>query len=697
MAKTRYESKKPAHQVKPNHSQPPIGSVAVFEWETFSPLADFSDKSLSEVFKRISRDIIERPYHYDAHRAFDAQGANKKYNFTSADNSKPPEKVQGVAVYKQNHGTGHAIRQMIYTDALIDKIAQDGNPKGQAIAQKINNNPEIKSILKIAAYCKRIGRTFDHEHDNHLPGQPTIYSKRSADMFAQMATELGYSKDLIDIVRDGMLEPTSKDPAVLNSYKSVGGIDGKDLRYFSENILMSAHMADLSRIFKVATKYLETSLKFYFGPEQLKTAAKELTEMGCTANAMTGNGVAVQEEGIKHQQKSIDGKKLVEVVNNIDKTIEELSKLKLGAPLEAVVAPVKPVAQAQQVPVTPNPPSKAGVIPFRVDFLKVENGKKTPVTDEEQARVILAEVDRLHKLGAKTVGITYSANQGQTDKILDVYAKGQWKTGTSGSNQASVMNEVEKLLGTPNYKHLHNVFRIIPITTMKYNPKAMAADDASVKKSLDNANQFMANGGVLLGWQNQATKTGNLAIGGGVAAGVQPAGQKQMIDQWVKEKLTSSPVLQQPHANKPQQSTKPSVNETHKETHKETPKPSVAIENKYAYKAFNPEAGRSHLFSASISTASVADDFKSRYKAMHGDHLKTKILEDLKEKIQNTSSKAELGELKTKLMTSPEYDVLKTGQGLFTRITGIKTSSVVALEDMLKQKEESFDKPSFKA
>lgn len=53
-----------------------MDSLAVFEWETFAALTDFSDNSLAEVYKRISRDIIERPYHYDPHKVFNAQGKN---------------------------------------------------------------------------------------------------------------------------------------------------------------------------------------------------------------------------------------------------------------------------------------------------------------------------------------------------------------------------------------------------------------------------------------------------------------------------------------------------------------------------------------------------------------------------------------------------------------------------------------------
>lgn len=889
MTKSRYESRKPAHQTTPNGSQPPLGSVAVFEWETFSQLPDFSDQSLTSVFKRISRDIIERPYHYDPHRAFDAQGNSVKYNFTKAGNENPPEKITGIAVYKQNHGTGHAIRQMIYTAALIEKIAKEGNPKGQAIAQKINNNPEIKSILKLAAYCKRIGRAFDHEHDNHLPGQPTIYSKRSSDMFAQMANELGYSQDLVKIIKDSMLEPSPRDSFTLNSYKNVAGIDGKDLKNMAVNVLMSAHMADLTRIFTVKKSNIENSLKYYFEPTKLKEVSKDILEMACKANAMTGNAVAAQEEGIKHEQKkSLDGKKLVAVVNNIGKTIDDLAQLAnlkltistadvktLKKPLHRVTSQNKSVfafdiddtliqnhsfrvkggpifnkdemskiktkmaeaiknghdvwivtanwsykkeqmqklfapdhdnllekikfynavdiAQELNIPsnklqdvhslglkgaflakkiahdpdlknynvncvlfddtqiqinncatnstdkikiegyrvddyqalrglrAKPHHPlsdefafkvSKAGVvkefgkpiqnvspvvtpivsptkttsrkqsiIPFKVDFAKQVGNNQIAISEVEQAKTILNEVDRLHKLGAKTVGITYSANQDQTDKILATYAnKNQWKTRTAGSNQAMVINNIEKLLETSDYQHLQSVYRTVPITTMKYvNHTAMPADNSSVQKSLTNANQFIANGGVLLGWQNQFTKPGHLAIGGGVAAKVQTNEQKEMINQWVTEKLQSQQVLT--HSTGKDQKTP------------DSPKSTVNIKNTYEHKAFKESQGRYHFFAASPSGNNALN---KRYQNLSGDHLKTKILEDLKDKIQNITSKEDLKSFKTSLMKSPEYEVLKTGQGLFTRITGIKTSSVTALEDMIEQKEKSFDKPSFK-
>lgn len=175
------------------------------------------------------------------------------------------------------------------------------------------------------------------------------------------------------------------------------------------------------------------------------------------------------------------------------------------------------------------------IVPFRVDFEK----DGTSVSSRAQAIKILDEVARLHANGAKTVGITYSANKDQTDKIIDTYNKGGWKTGTSGANQATVISEIEQLLTEPKYKHLQSVYRTVPITTMEYDSKGKPAPakDTAVKQSLDHASQFMESGGVLLGWTNQKTPPGKLAIGGGVAAGVQTPGQKQMINDWVKNNL----------------------------------------------------------------------------------------------------------------------------------------------------------------
>ncbi len=134
------------------------------------------------------------------------------------------------------------------------------------------------------------------------------------------------------------------------------------------------------------------------------------------------------------------------------------------------------------------------------------------------------------------------------------------------------------------------------------------------------------------------------------------------------------------------------------------------LKNNYAYIQDSPLNGRSHgVYEASINniklknTASVVpsetmtaakntdviafQEFKIKYEQYKGDYLKTKILEDFKKQIEKTSSTEELVALKKTLTGSYAYDVLKKGQGWFTQVTGIKTSSLIALDDMFKQQE----------
>ncbi len=121
------------------------------------------------------------------------------------------------------------------------------------------------------------------------------------------------------------------------------------------------------------------------------------------------------------------------------------------------------------------------------------------------------------------------------------------------------------------------------------------------------------------------------------------------------------------------------------------------VTNNYAYKTSDPAAGRDHkAYTASIDTTQFQkskasaefQNFRNKYQSFKGDHLKTQILDDLKTRIQESSSKEELEKLKEELKTSYETDVLNTGQGWFTQRFGLKTSSIKALESMIEQQEE---------
>lgn len=100
--------------------------------------------------------------------------------------------------------------------------------------------------------------------------------------------------------------------------------------------------------------------------------------------------------------------------------------------------------------------------------------------------------------------------------------------------------------------------------------------------------------------------------------------------------------------------------------------------------------GRQHLFEAS-STDGCA--FKSQYLLAKGDYLKTKILNKFKVELEYCSSKEDLMNKVRELKETEEYGILAKGQGLFTRIFNIETSSVKAFNKMVEEVSDHFDNP----
>lgn len=159
-------------------------------------------------------------------------------------------------------------------------------------------------------------------------------------------------------------------------------------------------------------------------------------------------------------------------------------------------------------------------IPFRLPYF--ENG--APVPAAAQAERILQQAGELIAKGAAGVGITYSANYGQTRKIAGTYASGGWNTRTGGANQAEVMQNMEALLETP-FIALRGKVHILPITTMNaytdpLDPWNENVHMRIVSADLDRIQAYLDRGWDVLGWQNQQTVNDPahpFAVGGGVA------------------------------------------------------------------------------------------------------------------------------------------------------------------------------------
>ncbi len=85
------------------------------------------------------------------------------------------------------------------------------------------------------------------------------------------------------------------------------------------------------------------------------------------------------------------------------------------------------------------------------------------------------------------------------------------------------------------------------------------------------------------------------------------------------------------------------------------------------------------------------------YKALQGDRLKSQILADVQEKLEGIESLEELKTYKQEFMdkkNNDAYRVLETAQGQFTRMFGIRTDSIAALEKMFEDKEKSLSSSS---
>lgn len=233
-------------------------------------------------------------------------------------------------------------------------------------------------------------------------------------------------------------------------------------------------------------------------------------------------------------------KKDVNLSKNKDRFIVYLTEDQ-SLQLMRQLSPKKVVTATDKVPtekreVANTPPTEGAFAPEFIGY--------TNQSISQQARHILDLVNAYHNdgKGFQQVGIIYSANYGQTIDIRAAYDKGDWFTGTGGGRQAAVMADIETLLKTPEYAHLQNVFRIIPITTCEDYGGEGAVKSQWLEEDIKGVRSLLDNKGLVIGWQNEDannSKNKKYAIGGGYSTqleeGTMKDGKRQ--DQYVQDEL----------------------------------------------------------------------------------------------------------------------------------------------------------------
>lgn len=236
---------------------------------------------------------------------------------------------------------------------------------------------------------------------------------------------------------------------------------------------------------------------------------------------------------------------------------------------------------------------------FNPPIKQVKTGQFIPTfigyvknSEEAQARAILAKVKKLHQQGHEKVGILYSANHDQIVKqIKPAYAAGKWKTGISGANQAKVMQEVEKLLATDEYKNLQNVFQILPISTCAKVGGLDPVQQSWLNEELQDIENFLESSQkrAIIAWQNEDANdklAKKYAIGGSISKQLNAVIKDQGItqDEFIQRKLQALQVkfpanlAKTDPAIKPTESTKPAAATTTRPAPSETAKPSNSLQ-----------------------------------------------------------------------------------------------------------------------
>jgi len=153
--------------------------------------------------------------------------------------------------------------------------------------------------------------------------------------------------------------------------------------------------------------------------------------------------------------------------------------------------------------------------PFQVPF---EDAKGKGIGAQAQAAQILADMQAMltERPDAK-IGITYSANNDQSESIINGYKTGDCSIG--GSNQGAVFTIVAAEIKKRGW---NDKVHILPVSTCLHSGGADAVDDQIVKRDAQNIAQHLGAGWVVLGLQNQHLKNtpNKYSIGGGVAAKV---------------------------------------------------------------------------------------------------------------------------------------------------------------------------------
>lgn len=232
-------------------------------------------------------------------------------------------------VYHRNHDTTHAVRQRIYAQKYLDLIQNYGNEEYAPLATEINNNDELKACLELAIYLCRSGRT------NEKSGKDDpSNAKRSAELFAVVATEMGFEPGLVNFLRFAI---GTHAPKLENHHDLVDKLPGEHklaLAHLLKGVIDLSHHTDLVRC-KVGPpkepvrEQIDEELGEFLDPKKIdaKRATTNFLVHATQLSKMTGT--RVKFEAFSQQDKENNPKLKAQHARDVSTSMEQLRAVKL--------------------------------------------------------------------------------------------------------------------------------------------------------------------------------------------------------------------------------------------------------------------------------------------------------------------------------------------------------------------------------
>lgn len=232
-------------------------------------------------------------------------------------------------VHHRNHDTTHAVRQRLYAQNYLELIQNYGNEEYAPIAAEINNNDELKACLELAIYLCRSGRT------NEKSGKDDpSNAKRSAELFAVVATEMGFDPALIDFLKFAV---GTHAPKLENHQDLVNKLPGEHklaLAHLLKGIIDLSHHTDLVRC-KVGPpkepvrEQIDEELGEFLDPTKINVKRATTNFLVHATQLCKMTGTRVKFETFSQQDKENNPKLKVQHARDVASSMEQLREVKL--------------------------------------------------------------------------------------------------------------------------------------------------------------------------------------------------------------------------------------------------------------------------------------------------------------------------------------------------------------------------------